>query len=56
METIFMNIENSKKNKLHKFVCNLSQILDLRSSSKRFSSKLVYLLQVEKYKTAVEKQ
>ena len=34
METIFMNRENSKTNKPHKFVLNLSQRLDLRSSDK----------------------
>ena len=34
METIFMNTENSKTNKPHKFVFKLSQRLDLRSSNK----------------------
>ena len=34
MKTIFMNTENSKTNKLHKFVLNLSQRLDLRRSHK----------------------
>ena len=34
METILMNTENSKTNKPHKFVLNLSQRLDLRSSNK----------------------
>ena len=34
METIFMNMENSKTNEPHKFVLNLSQRLDLRSSNK----------------------
>ena len=34
METIFMNTENSKMNEPHKFVLNLSQRLDLRSSNK----------------------
>ena len=34
METIFMKKENSKTNKPHKFVLNLSQILDLISSNK----------------------
>ena len=34
METIFMNTENSKTNESHKFVLNLSQRLDLRSSNK----------------------
>ena len=29
-----MNLENSKKNEPHKFVLNLSQILDLRISNK----------------------
>ena len=34
METIFMNMEYSKTNEPHKFVFNLSQRLDLRSSNK----------------------
>ena len=34
METIFMTTENSKTNEPHKFVLNLSQRLDLRSSGK----------------------
>ena len=34
METIFMNMENSKANESHKFVLNLSQRLDLRSLNK----------------------
>ena len=34
METIFMNMENSKTNEPHKFVLNLSQRLDLKSSNK----------------------
>ena len=34
METIFMNTGNSKTNEPHKFVLNLSQRLDLRSSDK----------------------
>ena len=34
METIFMNTENSETSEPHKFSFNLSQILDLRSSSK----------------------
>ena len=32
METIFMNTENSKINKHHKFVLNLSQRLDIKST------------------------
>ena len=32
METIFMNTENSRTNEPHKFVLNLWQKLDLRSS------------------------
>ena len=31
METIFMNMENSKTNEPHKYVLNLSERLDLRS-------------------------
>ena len=54
METIFMNTENSKTNEPHKFVLNLSQRLDLRSSNKHVAfQKFVYLLHLEKYKTAV---
>ena len=34
METIVKNMENSKTNKPHKFVLNLLQRLDLRSSVK----------------------
>ena len=33
-ETVFMNTKNSKTNEPHKFVLNLSQRLDLRSSNK----------------------
>ena len=32
-----MNMENSKTNEKHKFVLNLSQRLDLRSSNKNFA-------------------
>ena len=49
METIFMNTENSKTNTSHKFVLNLSQRLDLRSSDKH-DSKFIHLLHMEKYK------
>ena len=34
METIFMNLENSKTNEPQKFVLNLSQRIDLSSSNK----------------------
>ena len=34
MEMIFMNTENSKMSERHKFVYNLSQKLDLKSSNK----------------------
>ena len=34
MEMIFMNTENSRTNEPHKFVLNLSQTLDLKSSNK----------------------
>ena len=35
METIFMNMENSKTNEPHKFVLNLPQRLHLRFCNKR---------------------
>ena len=34
MEKLFMNTEKSQTNEPHKFVLNLSQGLDLRSSNK----------------------
>ena len=34
MEIIFMNMGNGKMGEPHKFVLNLSQMLDLRSSNK----------------------
>ena len=34
MEAIFMNTENSKMNEPHKFVPNLTQRIDLKSSNK----------------------
>ena len=34
METIFMNTEDSQTSEPHKFVLNVSQRLDLRSSNK----------------------
>ena len=34
IETIFMNMENSKTNESYKFVVKLSRKLDLRSTSK----------------------
>ena len=34
MKTIFMNTENSKTNEPHKFVFNLSKILDLKISNR----------------------
>ena len=37
METIFMNTESSKTNELLKFVLNLSQRLDLKSSNKHIA-------------------
>ena len=42
-----MNTENSKTNESYKFVLSLSQRLDLRSS------RLIHLLQMEKYKKTV---
>ena len=35
METIFINTENIKTNKPHRFILKLPQILDLRSSNKQ---------------------
>ena len=56
MEKISMNTENSKIDEPHKFVSNVSQRLELRSSNKHVASKLAHLLHLEKYKTTVQKQ
>ena len=56
METIFMNTENSKTNEQRKFVLNLSQRLDLRSSDKHVVLQNLYLLHVEEYKKTVKEQ
>ena len=53
METIFMNMENSKMNETHKFVLNSSERLHLRSSNKHVARRNIYLLHVEKYKKTV---
>ena len=45
---IFMNTGNSKTNKLHKFVLNLSQRLDLRSLKKMSSFKTYLFITLEK--------
>ena len=43
METIFMNIENSKMNESHhKYVLNLSQILNLKISNKHVAPQNVW--------------
>ena len=56
MEKISMNTENSKIDEPHKFVPNLSQRLELRSSNKHVASELAHLLHMEKYKTTVQKK
>ena len=40
---MFMNTENSKRNKPHKFVLNLSQRLDLRSLNKHVKLQSLYV-------------
>ena len=47
MEAIFMNMENRKTNEPHKFVLNLLQRLDLRSSNKHvaFQNLSIYYTQ-----------
>ena len=52
-----MNTDNSKMSESHKFVLNVSQRLDLRSSKKTcFFSNIFYLLHLEKYLTILQKQ
>ena len=53
MGTIFMNIENSKRNEPHKFVLNLSQRLDLRSSNKHAALKNYLFIHEKQYKKTV---
>ena len=49
-----MNMENSKMNEPRKFVLNLSQKLNLRSSSKHVA--LQILSHVQRHKKTVQKQ
>ena len=51
METIFLNTKKSKTNEPHKFILNLSQILDLRSSNKHVALQNLYI-----YYTYIRKQ
>ena len=50
---ILMNTGNSKTNKLHKFVLNLSQRLDLRSLKKMSSFKTYLFITLEKEQYSV---
>ena len=51
MEMTFMYTENSKTNEPQKFVLNMSQKLDIRSSNKHFPLQNVSIyLHVDKYK------
>ena len=43
METIFMNMENSKTSEPHKFVLNLSQRLDIKSSNKNVAFQNLFI-------------
>ena len=43
METIFMNMENSRKNEPHKFVCNLSQRFDLTNSNNHVALQKLFI-------------
>ena len=42
METLFMNMKNSKTNETQKFILNLSQILDLKSSNNHVALQNLY--------------
>ena len=55
MKAIYMNTEKCKIIQPHKFVLNLSQRLDLRSSNKHFALRNVSIY-VEKYKKTVQEQ
>ena len=48
METIFMSTEHNKTNESHKFVLNLSQRLDLRSSNKHVALQNLSLFYMRK--------
>ena len=59
METVFINMENSKTNERNKFVLNLSKRLDLKSLSKHVylqNISIYYMKNMRKqYKTINEK-
>ena len=57
METLFMNTKNTKRNESHKFILNMSQMLDFRSSNGHVTLPyIIYLLHKEKYNTTVQMQ
>ena len=56
MEKVFMNTEISKTNEPHKFVGNLSQKLDLRSSNKHVAFQNLSFCCTCKKKTTGQKQ
>ena len=43
VKTIFMNMKDSKTNEPHKFVFNLSQSFDLRSSNRHISLQALFI-------------
>ena len=43
METTFMNTQNGKTNELHRFIHNLLQRLDLRSSNKHVTLQNLFI-------------
>ena len=57
METIFKNTKNRKTNGLYKFVLNLPQILDLKSSNRYVAFQNLSIYYTRKtYKTIAQKQ
>ena len=57
METLFMNTKNTKRNESHKFILNMSQMLDFRSSNGHVTLPyMIYLLHKKNYNTTVQMQ
>ena len=54
METIFMNSENSKTSKSHRFKLDLTDKLNLKNPKKHGFSQFEYLLHLKKHQVRIQ--
>ena len=56
METIFMNIENSKTSEPHVFKLDLTDKLNLKNAKRHGFTQFKYLLHLEKHQVRIQQQ